>query len=221
MLLAVILARLVVAIAAVQSTPDDLHLLVVVRESAEPGSVDLELTNTAAKPVVAWQIEFVEPGGGRSGIGQDMYVQLLGSSPDDKILRPGAPKVVVQQPADRMRGAAITPLAVVYADGTAVGEPKPIEQIFARRRADAQALADVVPRLDVLVQGRVDAAALTASAYFDAAARQERVTGVYRSLTDNLTHVSKSATPDADFRVMLEHMRRQLALAQEHSVRRQ
>jgi hypothetical protein len=180
MLLAVILARLVAAIAAVQSTPDDLRLLVVVRESAEPGSVDLELTNTAAKPVVAWQIEFVEPGGGRSGIGQDMYVQLLGSSPDDKILRPGAPKVVVQQPAD------------------------------------------VVPRLDVLVQGRVDAAALTAaSAHFDAAARQERVTGVYRSLTDNLTHVSKSATPDADFRVMLEHIRRQLALAQEHSVRRQ
>ena len=221
MSLAAILVPFVVAAAAAQAELVDVPLSIVVREGAESGRRDVELTNTGTKPVVAWSIEVVGAGGRRSGMAGDAYVQLLGDRPDDKILHPGVPTVVAWRSSDRLDGATITPLAVIYADATAIGDTGHIERIFASRRAQAESLAEVIPKLEALAQAGITTESLTAAAVaLGDPTHKKRGSGVYQGLASNLTLLSKSPTPDFGFHHMLERMRREAQLAREHSVRR-
>ena len=124
MSLAAILVPFVVAAAAAQAEPIDVPLSIMVRAGAESGRWDLELTNTGTKPVVAWSFEVVGADGRRTGQSTDVYVQLLGDRPDDKILHPGVPTVVPWRSSEPLEGTTITPLAVIYADATVIGDAK-------------------------------------------------------------------------------------------------
>jgi hypothetical protein len=220
MSLAGILTHLVLA-AGVQAAPVDVPLSIVVREGAEPGRWDVELTNTGTRPVVAWSFEVMGADGRRTGQSNDVYVQLLGDRSDDKILHPGVPTVVPWRSSERLDDATITPAAVIYADATAIGDAGRIEDIFAGRRAQAEALADVIPKLEALAQTGLTAESLTAAAVaLGDPTRTRRGSAVYQGLANNLTLFSKSPTPDVGFHHMLERMRREAQLAKEHSVRR-
>jgi hypothetical protein len=221
MSLAAILAPLVIAAATAQAPPVDVPLSIVVREGAGPGRWDLELTNTGTRPVVAWAFEVMGADGRRTGSSRDVFSQLLGDHPDDKILHPGVPTVVAWQSSERLDGATITPAAVIYADATAIGDAERIEFIFAGRRAKAEALADVIPKLEALAQAGLTAESLeAASVALGDPSRRKRGSHVYQGLANNLTLFSKSPTPEVGFHHMLDRMRRELQLAKEHSFRR-
>jgi hypothetical protein len=204
-----------------QAQSTDVPLSIVVRQQVEPGRWDLEFTNVGAKPVVAWSFEVIDADGRRTATTQDMYVQLLGDRPDDSILHPGVPTIVVWRASARMV-ATITPLAVVYADATALGDPEPIERIFAGRREKGEALADVIPRLETLAQAGLTAESLTAaSVALGDSIRAKRGSHVYQGVANNLKLFSTSETPAFGFHHMLERMRREAELTKAHSVRLQ
>jgi hypothetical protein len=214
-------ASLLAVAAAGQAQPTDVPLSIIVRQQVEPGRWDLEFTNLGTKPVVAWSFEVIDADGQRTGTTQDVYVQLLGDRPDDGILHPGVPTVVVWRASARLV-ATITPLAVVYADATAIGDAEPIERIFAGRREKAEALADVIPKLETLAQAGLTAETLTAaSVALSDPTRTKRGSHVYQGLANNLKLFSKSETPAFGFHHMLERMRREAELTKAHSVRLQ
>jgi len=221
MRVAAIIAPFVVAAAVGHTQVIDGPFSIAVHQQIEPGRWGLQLTNTGAKPVVAWSFEVVDADGHRHGSTRDVYVQLVGGRPGDSILQPGVPTVVDYRTAARLDGATITPRAVVYADATAIGEAEAIERIFAARRAQADALADVIPKLEALAQSGLTVESLTtASVALGDPTRQKRGSLVYQGLAQNLRLFSTSPTPDVGFRHLLEEMRRELVLAREHSFRR-
>jgi hypothetical protein len=219
MLLAAILAPVLVAAAAAQSAPDAVPVSIVVRESAEPGRLDIELTNTGTKRVVAWAFDVIGPDGRRtSRTRQDVFTQLLGDRPDDKILHPGVPTLVAWRPSNDLTGATVTARAVIYDDATAIGDPESIELIFAARRSRAAALVEIIPRLEALAAaGITEESRAAAIATFQALQNTRRESGAYQNVITNLTHF---ATSDVVLQHMLEELRRELALAREQSARR-
>jgi hypothetical protein len=221
MLPAAILAPILAAVAVAQTGTIDVPLSVTVHGQTEANRWELQLTNTGDKPVVAWSLEVVDADGHRHGTGRDVFLQLLGDRPDHDILHPSVPTTVDYRTVARLDGATLTPRAVVYADATAIGDAATIERIFADRRAKADALADVIPKLEALAQTGLTAESLTAASLaLGDPTHRKRGSHVYQGLGNNLRLFSTSPAPEVGFDHMLEEMRRELQLAREHSVRR-
>jgi hypothetical protein len=217
-MLASVLAPLLVAVAVGQAA---VPLSIAARQQIEPNRWDLQMTNTGDKPVVAWSFEVVDADGRWHGSTRDVYGQLLGDRPDDGILHPGVPTIVDYRTQARLDGATITPRAVVYADATAIGDAKTIERIFDARRAQADALADVIPKLEALAQAGLTVDALrAASVAVDDPTRKKRGSGVYQGAAQNLRLFATSPTPEVAFHSWLEKLRREADLARKHSFRR-
>jgi hypothetical protein len=217
-MLASVLAPLLVTV-AVGQVP--VPLSIVVRQEVEPNRWDLQVNNTGDKPVVAWSFEVVDADGHWHGSTRDVYLQLLGDRPDDGILHPGVPTIIDYRTVARLDGATITPRAVVYADATAIGDAEAIDHIFAARRAKADALADVIPKLYALARSGLTVESLTAASMaLGDPTRKKRGSLEYQALAQNLMLLAKSPTPQFGFHDMLERMRREWQLANEHSVRR-
>jgi hypothetical protein len=215
-----IIAAFFVAAAVGHMQVTDVPFSIVVHQQIEPGRWGLQLTNTGDKPVVAWSFQIVDANGHRYGSTRDA-LQLLGDRRGNEILQPGVPTVVDYRTAARLDGATITPRAVVYADATAIGDAEAIDHIFAARRAKADALADLIPKLDALAQTGFTVESLTAaSVALGDPTRKTRGSLEYQALAQNLMLVAKSPTPEFGFHDMLERMRREWQLANEHSVRR-
>jgi hypothetical protein len=109
------------------------------------------LTNTAEQPVTAWGLATItHPAGGRThreveiadGYLSEATHGLPGSTERLESLMPGQSRDISLDPVPE--GATVEIIAVVFDDGSALGDEPVIQQIFARRVKERDALGAVV-----------------------------------------------------------------------------
>jgi hypothetical protein len=143
----VLVASLSIGLVASQAQVAPIALDVEVLPSAEGQDSEIVLTNTGPTDAVAWVLRITRPDGTVGTISRDSYRELLLHPVESKVLIQGTPTRVRPISSTQLRGGTITPVAVVYANRTAVGEPEAIEQIFASRRQDAQTYTAIIALL--------------------------------------------------------------------------
>src|SRR5438046_3711152 len=126
----------------------------------------VELTNTANRAVTAWAFAVVSPtatGAHREVHSADVYLSdvtrdLPRSNPHLDWLRPGQQRTIPIDAAPA--GASVQLVALVFEDGTAVGEPDTIAGFFTQRAAERDELKRVVDRFNGALQTKHGVAAL-------------------------------------------------------------
>jgi hypothetical protein len=217
MLAAALVVHLLGSPASPSGQGDVSALRVTVVEDATAGRIELEVTNPSAVPATAWAIDAVGADGRRlGGLTQESYVQLLNAEP--KLPVEGHP--VRQEVSPMFRDAKLAVAAVVYADGKALGDPARIDEIFARRRATADAWVEILTRFEALARSPVTPQRLRAALIDldDTGGRAD--TPAHGMAAARLRLIAASPDPDGRFRAFLATCRRHADLAREHSVRR-
>jgi hypothetical protein len=139
------------AVMAVIAQGNDLELTAVPRENPTEARTDVELTNTSAKVAVAWSIRIHTAGPPSSGpltITSDAGIALMDDPLPRTVLQPNQSRRI---PGPARSGGPVTsvvPLAVVFSDDTAEGDPTRIAAIFERRRAEAAEWEQILPALE-------------------------------------------------------------------------
>jgi len=125
----------------------------------DTGDLQYCLTNLAAQPATAWSVtvRVTDPNGmviRHSAITTDEYRAEAhrGMASDEQLsaslLRPHRPRrFVVPGPFDQRLQLTVTPLAMVFLDGSSVGHAQLIASVFQRRAAEREARRDILKQL--------------------------------------------------------------------------
>jgi len=224
-----ILAVLTLASAAVLGT-DGLPL--IARHLVTGPSSQVEMANTGTRAITAWSLGITtHPEEGKihrvihTG---DAYLaevtrDLPRSSPHLDWLPPGQSRVLPldPQPAD----ATVAVMAVVLDDGTALGEPKILEEIFAKRIAERDALHTVVDTFNAVLPAKRGAAAVDELKTRFAALPQSGESTPIRSAREAVDAFAQKAASNADeadhsLRTYAAFVQRQYDVAAKHAVRK-
>lgn len=148
------------------STAAELPLTAHLVEGSPPR---VELVNVGAQPVTAWSVAIVSPNeqGGvhRETHTADVYLSevtrgLPRSEEHLDWLRPGQSRALPIDAAPR--GARVEVVAVILADGTALGDAPTLEAWFAHRAAERDELGHVVETFNAVLEHARGVAALQA-----------------------------------------------------------
>jgi hypothetical protein len=132
-----------------------------------PGATpQVELKNTGDRAVTAWNFVVVSPtanGTHREVHSADVYLSdvtrsLPGAAAHLDWLRPGESRTIPVDTAPA--GTSVEIVALVFDDGTALGDPDAIVAVFAHRVAERDELKKVVDTFNASLQNRHGAAAL-------------------------------------------------------------
>jgi len=161
------------------------------------GNLQYSLTSSATQPATAWSVTVVvaDPNGTvirQSAITLDEYRAdaQRGTVSEDEIagslLRPRQTRrFELPGPFDPRLVLTVTPVAMVFLDGTSIGDPLLIESIFHRRAAERDARAEMLQQLlDVRTR------------YVGPAALQEAIARLSRSITPDPGHVRRACQKD-------------------------
>jgi hypothetical protein len=191
----------------------------------------VRLTNTSSQPVTAWALGVTTRGeSGRTrrevytvdGYLSEITHGLPGSSERNERLMPGQSRQIPLDPLPS--GTGVDVIAAVLDDGTAVGDQEVIDEIFAKRAKERDALKAVVDVFKEVLAAKQGADAL--------AALKERLTALVqrdnsvpcRAALDAVQAHERTATPalniDQSLRQYAEFVTRQYTLAAKHSERR-
>lgn len=122
-------------------------------------TVEYEVTNAATKTATAWSIQFrtVDSAGqaGQSGLTTDAYQTMEQSQLDPlqarQVFVPGESRRITSHVSRSPGAVAVTVearvAAVIFEDGTSIGEPKIIGDLFASRQADRDTYAALLADL--------------------------------------------------------------------------
>jgi hypothetical protein len=189
------------------------------------------LTNTAHQPVTAWALATLIPqDNGRvrreietvDGYMSEVTHGLPGSSERLERLLPGQARQIALDPLPDT--ATVEVVAVVLADGTAIGEADVIRTIFARRVAERDALQAVVSAFsDVLGSAQGEAALDALRERLSAIAARAESTPTRAALDAVDTYRTRGGAPEAidqSLRAYADFVGRQHALAVKHATSR-
>ena len=203
----------------------DVPLAVAVRDAPDAQWNDVEVTNTGTKVAVAWALRIEHGTQGPTHQSIDIVARLAQEGGADRLLSPD--RTNTDSKVSKVEGAvtAIVPLAVVYEDNTAIGDPERIAFIFERRRTDADEWDRVLPILerlsdDVTPQSLRFAAAELLGAGATPPAGVRPGEGVRRGLANNLELAAKSDNPAYVLSHIIESGRRAAANLRAHATRR-
>jgi hypothetical protein len=211
----ILLSLVVSQIDVAQST-----LAVAVRDSPDAGVAQIELTNLGPVPIVAWALKIVGSDGRTSYTTQDNYIHLATQPVGPRVLMQGTPTLVATREARRLRGATITPIAVVYADRTAIGDPERLTKIFADRRAEADAWDELMPQLEALSRSNLEASLMRTAATEILDPTATKGGRAWRtSISESLVNISTSAQRAEEMRALMADLRRYADAARLHASR--
>jgi hypothetical protein len=128
----------------------------------------VQVTNTSRQPVTAWSLETRVVSGDRTHrevITSDGYLSeathgLAGAQERLDRLMPGESRELPLDPLPQ--GATVGVIALVFDDGTAIGDETVIASIFARRAKERDALGEVANGFKEVLQAKQGADALAA-----------------------------------------------------------
>jgi hypothetical protein len=207
-------------------------------EVTDTGDLQYCLTNLAAQPATAWSVtvRVTDPNGiviRHSAITTDEYraEAQRGMASDEQsstsLLRLHRPhRFVVPGPFDQRLHLTVTPLAMVFLDGSSVGHARLIASVFQRRAAEGDARRDILKQLRDVRTHYTGMAALK-----EAINRLSRPATpdpghthrmVEEQLRDALTH-AEAGRVDAEKALddQLDLISREYQLALQHSIPRQ
>jgi len=205
----------------------------VAKNLATGSSSHVELVNTGTKAVTAWSLGITtHPEAGKTHRvihTGDAYIaevtrDLPRSSPHLDWLAPGQSRVLPldPQPAD----ATVEVMAVVLEDGTALGEPQILKEIFDKRTRERDDLRKVVDIFNAVLPAKQGAAALEElKARFTALAPSAESTPL-RSAREAVEAFSQKAgtgkadEADQSLRKYAAFVQKQYDVAARHSVRK-
>jgi hypothetical protein len=223
----------VVALVAAASTVVAEGLPLVARHLVTGPSSQVELANTGTRPVTAWSLGITtHPEEGRihrvihTG---DAYLaevtrDLPRSSPHLDWIQPGQSRALPldPQPAD----ATVEVMAVVLDDGTALGEPQILSEIFAKRTAERDALRQVVDIFNAVLPAKHGTAAFDElKARFASVSQTAEATPIRSAREAVDAFAQKAATASADqaeqsLRTYAAFVQRQYDVAAKHAARK-
>jgi hypothetical protein len=190
----------------------------------------VRLTNTASQPVTAWSLAATTrvPGGRThreiytvDGYLSELTHGLPGSSEHRERLMPGQSR---QIPLDDLSaGATIDVVAAVLDDGTAIGEPEVLTEIFAKRSKERDALKAVADGFKEILPAKKGAEALAALKERFAALVQRDDSIPCRAALDAVQTLERQGSPeqiDQSLRTYADFVTRQYELAAKHSQRK-
>lgn len=195
-------------------------LLALVRETHDEAVCSLELTNLTPVPIVAWTLKIVRPDGRIVYSTEDNHMHLALTPMGPRILLPGQPNSATKRDAQLLRGASVTPIAVVFSDRTALGDEARINAIFAIRRSEALVWDDVLPKLAALQRSESTRQLVEA-----AAADIADTTGTQpgkawrRSISNALGSIAQSGRPKEAVQALVSDVTRYAETARFHSIR--
>lgn len=194
----------------------------------------VELTNTGAQSITAWSFAVTSPNaqGGvhREVHSADVYLGevtrgLPRSEEHLDWLRPGQSRAL---PIDVVPpGAAVELIAVVLADGTAVGDPQTITSWFDHRQRERDELHRVVDAFNTVLESQRGVAALEALKRRLAVSGDGQESVPHRAAREAVDAYLSQATPGNDdatdraARTYAALVARQYALAVKHAQRKQ
>ncbi len=204
----------------------------------DDGDLEYSLTNSASQPATAWSVTVMvtDPNGQvvrHSAITTDEYRAEAdrGVVPDEHLdqllLQPHRERrFIVSGPFDATLQLTVTPIAVVFSDGSSAGQPRVIESIFQRRAAEAVAKYEILRQLrDVQAHYTgIDALKEAAARLARSVARDDPGNShqiVLQSLRDALTRAGRSdVDPARELAHQIDVVRREYQVAVQHSVPR-
>lgn len=207
-------------------------LPVVARHLVTGPSSQVELTNTGNRAVTAWSVAITtHPEEGRTHrvvqTGDAYLAEVTRDLPRSSLhldwLLPGQSRVLPldPQPAD----ATVEVMAVVLDDGTALGEPQILKEIFAKRVAERDELHKVVDIFNAVLPAKRGAAAFEElKARFNGSVQTEESTP-HRSAREAVNAFVQKAAANADeadhsVRTYAAFIQRQYDVAAKHAVRK-
>ena len=153
------LAALTVIIAATNALAQTVPMQASDAQVNDDGDLQYCLTNAASQPATAWSVSVLvtDLNGSvvrHSAITTDEYraEAQLGTRTDEELraslLRPHRPRrFVVAGPFDERLLLTVTPLAMVFIDGSSTGQAAIIESVFHRRMVERDARHDILQQL--------------------------------------------------------------------------
>jgi hypothetical protein len=214
-------------LAATGQTQSERVPITVISTSASAGKVTFLLRNDGRKPITAWQVRIQSstPSEQTAGYGVDAYRAYAGlTSRSNLSITPGAIVTATAQLSNGADDALIVPIAAVFADKTFAGDRTEAEIVFQRRREQRLAWAAVVAELETASRApTIGLATLQdAVARIDAVQAPESASSIPRLVRTNLTISAGDvqlgrATAPARLASILQHARRNLAVATQHS----
>ena len=218
-------AILAVALALMAAQAADVPLAVTFRDNADAQWSDIEVTNIGTKTAVAWALRVEHEGKPPSGRSVDIVSRLAQDGGADRLLAPNGKNADARESKVNGRLTAIVPLAVVYEDNTAIGDPDRIAFIFDRRRADADEWDKLIPILERLTENATPQTLRFAASELLAPGPTPPGTartgeGVRKGLANNLEIAAKSDNPAYVLGHIIESGRRAAANLRAHAVRR-
>jgi hypothetical protein len=190
----------------------------------------VRLTNTASQPVTAWSLAATTKAeGGRThrevftvdGYLSELTHGLPGSSEHRERLMPGQSRQIPldAQPA----GATVDVIAAVLDDGTAIGEPEVLGEIFAKRARERDGLKAVADGFREILPSKHGAEALAALKQRFTALVQRDDSIPCRAALDAVQTFERTAPADQidqSLRSYADFVTRQYELAAKHAQRR-
>ena len=134
-----------------------LHI-VSIHRLPESWQIEFTLQNVGEKTITAWNVSFTVGTGKEAvtgGYGTDAYRAFAAGDPGSKYILPGRTiTAVVAMPsrADPSAAVTVTPTSAVFADKSAVGDPKNVEFVFQRRAERRDAFLAMIDELKTALE---------------------------------------------------------------------